>query len=65
MFYLRGDSEKHMGVVITPLSPERLRVVGDIQTELPVPFDNEDRFHSAFSDGTLVANESASWLAAV
>lgn len=64
MFYLLGDSEKQMGV-ITPLSPERLRVVGDIQTELPVQFDNEDRFHSAFSDGTLVTSESASWRDAV
>ena len=47
-----------MSIVISPLSPERLGVTGDIQVELPVPFDaGEDRFHLAFSDGTLIANK--------
>ena len=47
-----------MSIVISPLSPERLGVTGDIQMVLRVPFDaDEDRFHLAFSDGTLIAGE--------
>lgn len=47
-----------MSITITPLSPERLGVAGDITMKLRVPFDpDEDRFHLAFSDGTLIAGE--------
>lgn len=47
-----------MSITITPLSPERLGVTGDVETELRIPFDaDEDRFHLAISDGTLIAGE--------
>ncbi|WP_174278384.1 hypothetical protein [Sphingomonas bacterium] len=47
-----------MSITITPLSPERLGVTGDIEMELRIPFDSdEDRFHLAISDGTLIAGE--------
>ena len=47
-----------MSIVISPLSPERLGVTGDIQAVLQIPFDaDEDRFHVAFSNGTLIAGE--------
>lgn len=47
-----------MSIIITPLSPERLAVTGDVQLELRIPFDaDEDRFHLAISDGTLIAGE--------
>ncbi len=47
-----------MSITIVPLSPERLRVTGDVESELRVPFDgDEDRFHIAVSDGTLIAGE--------
>ena len=47
-----------MSITITPVSPERLRVTGDVEMELRVPFDgDEDRFHLAISDGTLIAGE--------
>lgn len=49
-----------MSITITPLSPERLSVTGDVEMELRVPFDgDEDRFHVAISDGTLIAGEYA------
>lgn len=44
-----------MSIIITPLSPERLGVTGNMKTELRIPFDaDEDRFHLAVSDGTLL-----------
>ena len=47
-----------MSITITPVSPERLRVTGDVEMELRVPFDSdEDRFHLAISDGTLITGE--------
>lgn len=47
-----------MSITITPLSPERLGVAGDIEMELRIPYDSdEDRFHLAVSDGTLIAGE--------
>ena len=47
-----------MSITITPLSPERLRITGDVGMELRVPFDSdEDHFHLAISDGTLIAGE--------
>jgi len=47
-----------MSITITPVSPERLRVTGYVEMELRVPFDgDEDRFHVAISDGTLIAGE--------
>lgn len=47
-----------MSITITPLSPERLGVTGDFEMELRIPFDgDEDRFHLASSDGTLIAGE--------
>lgn len=47
-----------MSIIITPISPERLAVSGDIVTELAVPFHpDKDRFHLAFSDGSLIAGE--------
>ena len=47
-----------MSITITPLSAERLAVTGDVETTLRVPFDaDEDRFHLAFSDGTLIAGD--------
>ena len=47
-----------MSITITPLSPERLGITGDVEMELRVPFDgDEDRFHLAISDGTLIAGE--------
>lgn len=47
-----------MSITITPLSPERLAVTGDMELELRIPFDaDEDRFHLAISDGTLIAGE--------
>lgn len=47
-----------MSITISPLSPERLGIAGDIEMELRVPFDSaEDRFHLAISDGTLIAGE--------
>lgn len=47
-----------MSIIITPLSRERLGVAGDVEMELPIPFDtDEDRFHLAISDGTLIAGE--------
>lgn len=47
-----------MSITITPISPERLGITGDVEMELPVPFDgDEDRFHLAISDGTLIAGE--------
>ena len=47
-----------MSITITPLSPERLGITGGVEMELRVPFDgDEDRFHLAISDGTLIAGE--------
>lgn len=47
-----------MSINITPLSAERLGVTGDLETELRIPYDpDEDRFHLAVSDGTLIAGE--------
>lgn len=47
-----------MSITIVPLAPDRLRVAGDLDAELRVPFDgDEDRFHVAVSDGTLIAGE--------
>lgn len=47
-----------MSISITPLSPERLGITGDLVAELRIPYDpDEDRFHLAMSDGTLVAGE--------
>lgn len=47
-----------MSITIAPVSPERLRVTGDVETEFRVPFDgDEHRFHIAVSDGTLIAGE--------
>lgn len=47
-----------MSITITPLSPERLAVTGDMESELRIPFDaDEDRFHLGVSDGTLIAGE--------
>lgn len=47
-----------MSITITPLSPERLGVAGYMQMELRIPFDaDEDRFHLAISDGTLIVGE--------
>jgi len=44
-----------MSVVIEaiPATP-RLRVTGDVQTELRVPFEDDDRFLIGLSDGTLL-----------
>lgn len=50
-----GDSHEHHH---HPLPPERLGITGDVEMELRVPFDgDEDRFHLAISDGTLIAGE--------
>lgn len=47
-----------MCIIITPVAAERLAVSGDFETELAIPFESdEDRFHLAFSDGTLIAGE--------
>lgn len=47
-----------MSIIITPLCPERLSITGDVEMELRVPYDgDEDRFHLAISDGTLIAGE--------
>jgi hypothetical protein len=44
-----------MAVTITPIPNEvRLRVTGDIETVLTVPFADDDRFLLGFSDGTLL-----------
>lgn len=44
-----------MAVTITPIVGEvRLRVTGDIETMLTVPYDDDDRFLLGFSDGTLL-----------
>ncbi|OAN55395.1 hypothetical protein [Sphingobium sp. TCM1] len=44
-----------MCVLITPI-PEsvRLRVTGDVETVLTVPYDTDDRFLVGLSDGTLL-----------
>lgn len=48
-----------MTITITPLSPERLSITGDVEMELCIPFDgDEDRFHLAISDGTLIAGDT-------
>jgi hypothetical protein len=54
MFSLRkGDSE--MAVTIEPIPGSvRLRSMGDIETVLTVPYDDDDRFFVGFSDGTLL-----------
>lgn len=47
-----------MSISIAPLSPERLGITGDLETELRIPFDpDEDHFHLAVSDGTLIAGK--------
>ena len=47
-----------MSITTAPLSPERLSITGDVEMELRIPFDSdEDRFHLAISDGTLIAGE--------
>lgn len=44
-----------MGVMIEPIPDSvRLRVTGDVETILSVPFDDDDRFLLGFSDGTLL-----------
>lgn len=44
-----------MGVMIDPIPDSvRLRVTGDIETILLVPYDDDDRFFLGFSDGTLL-----------
>jgi hypothetical protein len=51
-------TEDRRSVTITPLSPERLGITGDVELELRVPFDGDEyRFHLAISDGTLIAGE--------
>lgn len=44
-----------MGVKIEPI-PEscRLRVSGDVETVIAVPYDDDDRFMVALSEGTLL-----------
>lgn len=44
-----------MGIMIVPVQGQpRLQVVGDIDTALQVPFDDDDRFLVAISNGILV-----------
>ncbi|PNP98828.1 MULTISPECIES: hypothetical protein [unclassified Sphingobium] len=44
-----------MCVLITPISDSvRLRVTGDVETVLAVPYENDDRFLVGLSDGTLL-----------
>lgn len=44
-----------MAVTIKPIPDcARLRVTGDLETVLIVPFDDDDRFLLGFSDGTLL-----------
>ncbi|WP_287003016.1 MULTISPECIES: hypothetical protein [Sphingobium] len=44
-----------MCVLITPISESvRLRVTGDVETVLAVPYENDDRFLVGLSDGTLL-----------
>lgn len=49
----KGDSE--VTITITPIAgTARLQVRGDLETVLPVPFDDDDRFLIGASDGTLL-----------
>ncbi|GLJ00003.1 hypothetical protein [Sphingobium sp. BS19] len=44
-----------MGVLIEAIADSvRLRVTGDVETVLTVPYDDDDRFLVGFSDGTLL-----------
>lgn len=44
-----------MCVLITPISDSvRLRVIGDVETVLAVPYEDDDRFLVGLSDGTLL-----------
>jgi hypothetical protein len=44
-----------MGVRIEPIpNSVRVRITGDIETTLSVPFEDDDRFLVALSDGTLL-----------
>jgi len=44
-----------MAVTIEPVAGSvRLRVTGDIETTLAVPYDDDDRFLVGLSDGTLL-----------
>lgn len=49
----KGDSAMSVMVEAIPESV-RLRVTGDIETTLTVPYDDDDRFLLGFSDGTLL-----------
>ena len=54
-FEQAGESHEHHH---HPAVPRVLGVTGDVTTELRVPFDrDEDRFHLAISDGTLIVGE--------
>jgi hypothetical protein len=44
-----------MSVIVEPIPGSvTLRVTGDIETVLTVPYDDDDRFLLGFSDGTLM-----------
>lgn len=44
-----------MGVLVQPIPDSvRLRVTGDIETTLTVPYDDDDQFLLGISDGTLL-----------
>ena len=44
-----------MGVRIEPIAEScRIRVTGDIETTVSVPFEDDDRFMIGLSDGTLL-----------
>jgi hypothetical protein len=44
-----------MGVRIEPIpNSVRVRITGDIETTLSVPFEDDDRFMVGLSDGTLL-----------
>ncbi|UXC91103.1 hypothetical protein EGM87_01010 [Sphingobium sp. RSMS] len=48
----KGDS---MGVRIEPIpNSVRVRISGDVETTLSVPYEDDDRFLVALSDGTLL-----------
>lgn len=44
-----------MSILVRPIPDSvRLRVTGDIETTLTVPYEDDDRFLVGFSDGTLL-----------
>lgn len=47
-----------MAITLRGEAGERIRVSGDMETELRVPYnDGSDRFYVSFSDGTLVEGQ--------